>query len=67
MQAAVAAAAAGGSADQAAPDVYVVCRRGNDSKIGTRLLRQNGISSAFNLTGGVVAWAKEIDSSFPIY
>ncbi|GAQ86121.1 adenylyltransferase and sulfurtransferase [Klebsormidium nitens] len=67
VQAAVAEAAARCPAESAAPDVYVVCRRGNDSKIGTRLLRQKGIGNAFNLTGGVVAWADEIDPSFPTY
>jgi adenylyltransferase/sulfurtransferase len=57
----------GQDVEDSSAEVYVVCRRGNDSKIGTRLLRQNGFSKAFNLTGGVVAWANEVDPAFPIY
>lgn len=46
--------------------VYVVCRRGVDSVTATRLLREQSIN-AFNVAGGLQAWAREVDSDFPVY
>jgi adenylyltransferase/sulfurtransferase len=48
-------------------DVIVVCRRGIDSVVATRLLHEAGVRSAFNLTGGLSAWSKEVDPNFPMY
>lgn len=52
-----------GTADRA---IYVLCRRGVDSVTATRLLRSRGLA-AFNVTGGLTEWAKEVDTSFPRY
>ena len=46
--------------------VYVMCRRGVDSVTATRLLRARGLA-AFNVTGGLTAWAAAVDASFPLY
>lgn len=48
------------------PLVYVICRRGVDSVAATRLLRARGVP-AFNVTGGLQAWAREVDGRFPMY
>lgn len=47
--------------------VYVMCRRGNDSQLAVQLLRSHGISSAKNINGGLLTWAKEVDPRMPIY
>jgi len=47
---------------------YVVCRLGNDSQIAADALR--GLSSGaeiMDLIGGLKAWTKHIDPSFPMY
>jgi adenylyltransferase/sulfurtransferase len=31
------------------------------------LLRKEGFTNAYNLTGGIDAWSREIDSSVPLY
>ena len=52
---------------QPQPDLYVVCRRGNDSQIAVDKLRKAGIENVFDLKGGLQQWSKEIDETFPIY
>ena len=49
-------------------DIYVICRRGNDSQIATKLLRTllPGINIR-DVIGGLHAWTKYIDSNFPRY
>lgn len=49
--------------------VYVLCRRGVDSKIITRVLRDQVQLpyQVFNLTGGCVAWSEQVDEGFPVY
>ena len=32
-----------------------------------QLLRQAGLTRTFNLKGGIVAWAREVDPSLPTY
>ena len=54
----------GGHAD--GPRVFVLCRRGVDSVAATRILRLQGVR-AFNVTGGLQAWAAEVDPAFPVY
>ncbi len=57
-------------ADQIARDkkVIVYCRSGIRSKTAIkRLKKQFGFDNLYNLTGGIIAWAKEIDSSLPLY
>ena len=49
-------------------DMYVICRRGNDSQIATGLLRK--ILPDINIRdviGGLHAWTKHIDKDFPVY
>jgi adenylyltransferase/sulfurtransferase len=48
-------------------ELYVVCRRGNDSQRAVARLRELGIEHAVDMVGGMEAWGKEIDSTFPIY
>lgn len=49
------------------PTVFVVCRRGNDSQLAVESLQKHGISVVVDITGGLQAWAAEIDPHFPIY
>lgn len=48
-------------------DLYVVCRRGNDSQRAVARLRQLGITHGVDVVGGMEAWAREVDPSFPTY
>lgn len=43
--------------------IYVVCRRGNDSRTA---VHQLDLPHCFNVTGGLRAYA-EYDTSFPMY
>ncbi|XP_015112130.1 adenylyltransferase and sulfurtransferase MOCS3 [Diachasma alloeum] len=51
-------------------NVYIICRRGNDSQRAVDLLktslnhRSNRIK---DIIGGIHAWTRELDSTFPIY
>ena len=49
-------------------DVYVVCRRGNDSQVGVEILRKMlpGVRVR-DVVGGLHAWTRDVDNSFPIY
>ncbi|XP_034253289.1 adenylyltransferase and sulfurtransferase MOCS3 [Thrips palmi] len=50
--------------------VYVVCRRGNDSQKAVlmleKVLKDQNVAVR-DLTGGLHAWARKVDSDFPIY
>jgi adenylyltransferase/sulfurtransferase len=48
--------------------VFVVCRRGNDSQVAVRYIKEQveGVDVC-DLIGGYTAWAREVDDSFPIY
>ena len=49
-------------------EVYVVCRRGNDSQVATGLLRQLLPGARVrDVIGGLHAWTKHIDPTFPLY
>jgi len=48
-------------------EVVVMCRSGARSAKACELLEKNGFSNVSNLKGGVNAWAKEIDTSLPVY
>ena len=51
-----------------AEDVYAVCRRGNDSQRAAVLLRELLPGARVrDVIGGLRAWARHIDSSFPVY
>lgn len=47
--------------------LYVVCRRGNDSQRAVARLRELGYGGAIDMVGGIEAWGKEIDGTFPLY
>lgn len=54
-----------GSGDEQ-KELYVICRRGNDSQHAAKLLISQSIQ-AKNISGGLLNWNKEVDSSFPVY
>jgi len=47
--------------------IVVMCHGGTRSGRVAKYLRENGFSNAVNLTGGIDAWAVEIDPSVPRY
>ena len=47
--------------------IVVMCHHGGRSWEVTQWLRQRGFSRTQNLTGGIDAWAREIDPSLPRY
>jgi adenylyltransferase and sulfurtransferase len=51
-------------------DTYVLCRLGNDSQIAADALRsvaQGDSTPIMDVIGGLRAWSKMIDPTFPIY
>jgi rhodanese-related sulfurtransferase len=57
-------------ADQIAKDkpVVVQCRSGKRSAAAIMQLEQNfGMTNLFNLRGGILAWADEIDPTIQVY
>ena len=52
--------------DQDAP-VVCICHHGARSMQVAAFLEQNGFSDVTNLTGGVHAWALQVDNSMPTY
>jgi len=51
-----------------AQSLYIVCRLGNDSQIAAIALRDAGCGSkVVDVIGGLNAWAKTVDNTFPIY
>ena len=47
--------------------LVVVCHLGQRSARVAAWLRQNGFSNAVNLSGGIDAWAREIDNDMDTY
>lgn len=52
--------------------IYVICRLGNDSQVVTRKLKESGLGdngkrSILDIKGGLRAWKKDVDSSWPEY
>ncbi|XP_022158874.1 adenylyltransferase and sulfurtransferase MOCS3 [Momordica charantia] len=47
--------------------LYVVCRRGNDSQRAVKYLQEQGFDSAKDIIGGLEGWAHEVDPTFPTY
>lgn len=47
--------------------VFVVCRRGNDSQIAVKFLSDKLDIKSKDLIGGLYKWNEEIDSNFPLY
>ncbi len=48
-------------------ETVVICHHGVRSFHVARFLESNGFSQVINLTGGVDAWAKEVDHAMPTY
>ncbi|CAK9321817.1 unnamed protein product [Citrullus colocynthis] len=57
------------SSESSGADVqlYVVCRRGNDSQRAVKYLQEKGFPSAKDIIGGLEGWAHEVDPTFPSY
>jgi rhodanese-related sulfurtransferase len=47
--------------------VVCMCRSGSRSANACKLLEKEGFSHVKNLKGGINEWAREIDSSLPVY
>lgn len=45
----------------------VMCHHGARSMAVVNYLRKAGFTNAFNITGGIDAWSRELDSSIPLY
>ncbi|HEY7377591.1 MAG TPA: rhodanese-like domain-containing protein [Steroidobacteraceae bacterium] len=48
-------------------ETVVLCRSGRRSLEVARFLEQQGFRSVANLTGGILAWSRELDPSIPEY
>lgn len=48
-------------------DVYIHCKSGGRSGAIVNALSSRGYSNIFNVKGGILAWANEIDNSLPTY
>jgi rhodanese-related sulfurtransferase len=48
-------------------ETVVICHHGVRSYHVARFLEHNGFTNVINLTGGVDAWAKEVDPAMPLY
>jgi rhodanese-related sulfurtransferase len=48
-------------------DVVVLCRSGGRSLKVAQFLEAQGYPSVANLTGGILAWAREVDPSLATY
>ena len=48
-------------------ETVVICHHGIRSRHVASFLEQAGFSNVINLTGGVDAWAKDVDPSMPKY
>lgn len=47
--------------------VVVMCRSGKRSAMAIMQLEQHGFTNLYNLQGGILAWASEIDPSISVY
>jgi adenylyltransferase/sulfurtransferase len=47
-------------------ETVVLCRSGRRSLEVAKYLQQNGFR-AVNLTGGILAWSREVDATIPTY
>ncbi len=47
--------------------IVVICHHGVRSFHAGRFLEHSGFADVINLTGGVDAWAKEVDPAMPTY
>ena len=56
-------------ADKIAKDkpVVVMCRSGKRSAVAIMQLEAQGFTNLYNLQGGILAWAEEIDPEMQVY
>ena len=48
--------------------IIVHCRSGaRSANVISQIQQLRGVDNLYNLNGGILAWAKEIDTSFPTY
>jgi adenylyltransferase/sulfurtransferase len=48
--------------------LVLLCRRGNDSQLAVQYVTDLGADLAVqDLQGGLHAWARQVDSEFPVY
>lgn len=47
--------------------VVVMCRSGKRSAVAIMQLEQQGFTNLYNLQGGIMAWADEIDPEMQVY
>lgn len=57
----------GGVVSGSSAQLYVVCRRGNDSQRAVQYLHKMGFTSAKDIVGGLESWAHNVDHQFPTY
>jgi len=48
-------------------DIVVICHHGMRSLQVAQFLKQSGIERVFNLSGGIAAWAAQVDPDMPQY
>ena len=48
-------------------DIVCICHHGARSLSVAAFLERNGFGKTFNLTGGIHAWALQVDSAMPKY
>jgi len=48
-------------------EIVVHCRSGARSAMVVKRLREKGFERVFNLRGGLLAWAEEVDPSLETY
>ena len=51
----------------AARDTVCICHHGGRSMHVAMFLERHGFANVFNLTGGVDAWARQVDPAMPTY
>ena len=44
-----------------------MCRSGNRSQTAAQAFIERGFKKVYNLSGGILAWSREVDSSVPTY
>lgn len=47
--------------------LYVICRRGNDSQRAVQHLQKMDFTSAKDIIGGLESWSNDVDPNFPLY
>jgi len=47
--------------------IAFICHHGSSSRRAAEHFRSLGFHDIYNVEGGIDAWAKEIDSSVPLY